>query len=231
MTDADSVKRWAALAAVDLVASGMRVGLGTGSTARHVTDAIGQRLADGRLSDVTGVATSEATALQARQLDIPLIDPWTRAAGLQLDIAIDGADEIAPDLSLIKGHGGALLREKIVAAAAGRFVVVADSSKLVDALGSTCAIPLEVSGFGVDSTLRQLAAFGSPRVRLETGSAATSDNGNLIVDLTVKPVTDVTALDAALSVIPGVLGTGLFYGLVSMAFVAGSEGVRELSPG
>lgn len=229
MPEFDDHKKAAALAAVELVESGMRLGLGTGSTAELAIVAIGKRLGDGRLQDVVGVATSEMTAAQAREVGIPLVDPWLPASDLDLDLAIDGADEIAPDLSLTKGHGGALLREKIVAAAARRFVVIADASKLVPALGSICALPLEVSGFATGSTLRLLSAWGEPRLRTAAGGPVTSDNGNPIVDLTVGPVGDVPGLDAALSAIPGVLGTGLFHGLASLALVADADGVREVT--
>ena len=148
------------MAAADRVASGMVVGLGTGSTAAHAIVEIGTRLADGRLSDVLGVPTSEATARLAERHSITLVDPGPEHA---ITIAIDGADQIAPDMSLIKGGGGAMLRERIVASLAETFVVVADHTKLVDVLGSVFAVPLEVVGFGVAATMRAARGPGAPQ--------------------------------------------------------------------
>jgi ribose 5-phosphate isomerase A len=213
----------AAELAVEAVESGMVVGLGTGSTAAHAVRAIGQRLNDGRLRDIAGVPTSAATAAQATELGIPLLEPG--AAVMQL--AIDGADEIAPDLALTKGGGGALLREKIIAVAADRFIVIADDSKVVAALGSTFDIPIEVARFGLSITMDALGPLGAPSLR---GGADpfVSDNGNYIVDLAVEPVSDAAGFDRALHDIPGVLATGLFVGVADEAIVAGPDGVRRM---
>ena len=222
--DSEAYKAAASKAAVDAVESGMVVGLGTGSTAAHTVTEIGARLGDGRLSEVAGVATSMATAALAGELGIRLLEPG--AAAIQL--AIDGADEIAPDLALTKGGGGALLREKVIAAAAERFIVVADDSKLVDALGSTFRIPIEVAQFGVWITLEQLRDLGDPRLR-GGEQAFVTDNGNYIVDLDVEPITDAAVTESALQAIPGVLATGLFVGMADEAIVAGPDGLRRIT--
>lgn len=217
------MKAAAAVAAVDEIVSGMVLGLGTGSTAAHALREIGMRLADGRLRDITGIPTSVATEELAGQVGIPLIEPGASP----IDLAIDGADEIAPDLALTKGGGGALLREKVIAASAARFAVVSDDSKLVPALGSSFDIPLEVARFGVMITLAALADFGEPQLR--GGELPyVSDNGNFIVDLGVSPITDPTTFERSLAAIPGVLATGLFVGIADVAYVAGATGVRRI---
>lgn len=223
--DRDGYKAQAGELSVEAVESGMVVGLGTGSTAAHAVRAIAERLADGRLRNVAGVPTSHATAALATRLGIPLLEPGT--APMQL--AIDGADEIAPDLSLTKGGGGALLREKVIAAAAERFIVIADDSKLVPALGTTFDIPVEVARFGMRITVEALQAFGEPALRGD-GEPFVTDNGNLVVDLAVDPIGDAALLDDQLRHIPGVLATGLFVGLADLAIVAGPHGVRRMVP-
>lgn len=223
----DAMKATAALAAVDEVASGMVVGLGTGSTAGHAVREIGKRLRTGRLDNVVGIPTSVATEDLARELGIPLVLPGT----VPIDLAIDGADEIAPDLALTKGGGGALLREKIIAASAARFVVISDDSKLVSALGTTFDIPLEVAQFGLGITTAALQALGRPQLRIAGQSPIATDNGNFIIDLAVDPIRDAAAFDAALHAIPGVLATGLFVGITAVAYVAGSSGIRRIEVG
>ena len=188
------MKAAGALAAVDEVASGMVVGLGTGSTAAHAVREIAARLQTGRLDDVVGVPTSVATEDLARELGIPLVEP--------------GAVPIA--------------------AAAARFVVIADDSKLVPALGTTFDIPLEVAKFGIGITNAALQALGRPRLRVTDDAPVATDNGNFIVDLAVDPSGDAIAFDAALHVIPGVLATGLFVGIAAVAYVAGSNGIRRI---
>lgn len=219
----DVYKATAGRLAVDMVESGMVLGLGTGSTAAHAVHEIGVRLSDGRLTDIAGIPTSHATAAQAASLDIPLLEPGEAA----IDLAIDGADEIAPDLALTKGGGGALLREKVIAAAAARFLVIADDSKVVAALGSTFDIPLEVAKFGVRITLGVLADFGTPVLRGGDEPFVT-DNGNFVVDLAVDPIRDPAAFDTAVAAIPGVLATGLFVGIADEAIVVGADGPRRL---
>lgn len=229
MTAADELKRLAAERAVEHeVRSGMVLGLGTGSTAGHVLEAIAARLADGRLERILAVPTSEGTAARCRELGIPLT---TLAQCPRLDVAIDGADEIDPGLDLIKGLGGALLREKVVAASAVRMVVVADGSKLVPRLGARAPLPVEVIEFARPLCTRLLGLAGwQPRLRASTdGRAFTTDEGNVILDCHREawPL-DPGALAAAVEAIPGVAGHGLFVGLAAAAVVATEAGVRVL---
>ncbi|AEB11917.1 ribose-5-phosphate isomerase RpiA [Marinithermus hydrothermalis] len=222
---AEAYKKAAALAAVQLVRSGMTVGLGTGSTAKYAIQEIGRRLREGSLEGVRGVPTSEASARLAREVGIPLVELGPEG----VDLAIDGADEIAPDLALIKGLGGALLREKIVEATARVFVVIADSSKKVRALGERGPVPVEVAPFGYRATLVALRRLGGvPEVRMAGGRPFVTDNGNLIADVRFDPIEDPARLEQELKAIPGVLEVGLFVGMADLAFVAGPEGVERL---
>ncbi len=222
---AEEYKRLAAAAALDLVRNGMRLGLGTGSTARHFVSLLGARVRAGL--DVLCVPTSEATRAQAQDVSIPLT---TLDATPDLDLTVDGADEIAPDLSLIKGGGGALLREKIVAAASRRMVVIADESKWVATLGRF-PLPVEVAPFGIESTRRaieRIAAGGGP-VRLRRGADGhpfVTDGGHHIVDAAFGRISDPRALAAALSNVPGVMAHGLFIDMAERAIIAGPDGVR-----
>jgi ribose 5-phosphate isomerase A len=218
------MKAAAAVAAVDEVRSGMVVGLGTGSTAAHAVRNLARRVEVGHLADISGVATSHATEELATSLGIPLLEPGAEP----IDLAIDGADEIAPDLALTKGGGGALLREKVIAAAAGRFIVISDDSKLVGALGSTFAIPLEVARFGLGITLGALERLGRPELRIRGGDVFETDNGNYVIDLHVDPISDAARFDGELHQIPGVLATGLFVGIADAAYVADGSGVRRI---
>lgn len=220
----DGYKATAGQLAVEQVQSGMVLGLGTGSTAAHAVRALADRMRSGDLTHVRGVPTSYATADLARSLGVPLIEPGSA----RIDLAIDGADEIAPDLALTKGGGGALLREKIIAASAERFVVIADDSKLVPALGSTFDLPLEVARFGLPITMGALAGLGTPQLRGGDDPFVT-DNGNHVVDLAVDPISDPAGFEALLSAIPGVLATGLFVGLADEAIVAGPAGIRRIT--
>jgi ribose 5-phosphate isomerase A len=196
--DLDPEKKLAAEAAAELVSDGMRLGLGTGSTVAHLLPAIAER----GLKDLRCVATSVATEEQARELGIP-IEPFEQLD--RLDIAIDGADQIAPDRWLVKGGGGAHTREKIVAAAAERFVVIADSSKTVDRISAP--IPLELHAFGLGSTLARIAAeLGEVAPRSDTPP---SPDGGVIADYGGE-VPDPSALAAQLGSIPGVVDHGLF---------------------
>ncbi|HET9902358.1 MAG TPA: ribose-5-phosphate isomerase RpiA [Xanthobacteraceae bacterium] len=223
----DDQKRAAALAALDFVEPGMRLGLGTGSTAAHFVAALGDRVRQGLA--VIGVPTSEATRAQAEALGIPLT---TLDETPELDLTVDGADEIAPDLSLIKGGGGALLREKIVAAASRKMIVIADESKLVPCLGRF-PLPVEVVRFGLGATRRAVeAAAGAPGAcRLRTGRdghAFVTDSGHLILDAQLACIDDPAGLAARLHEIPGVAGHGLFIKMADLAIVAGSQGVRTI---
>ena len=222
--DRDAMKAAAAAAAVEEVQSGMVVGLGTGSTAAHAVRAIGDLVARGQLEGIVGIPTSRATEQLAGEVGIPLIEP----GAAPIDIAIDGADEIAPDLALTKGGGGALLREKVIAAAAERFIVISDDSKMVSALGSSFAIPLEVARFGLGITAAALGEYGHPQLRSRSAEPFVTDNGNFVIDLSVDPIQDAAGLDAALHRIPGVLATGLFVGLAAVAYVADGSGVRRI---
>ncbi|MCS7059088.1 MAG: ribose-5-phosphate isomerase RpiA [Meiothermus sp.] len=223
MENLESYKRQAAVEAVRRVEPGMVVGLGTGSTARHVVLELGRRLRAGELRGVVAVPTSEATAALARQEGIPLVELGPEG----VDLAIDGADEIAPDLSLIKGLGGALLREKIVEAAARQFIVVADHTKKVPCLGRG-VVPVEVVRFGYRATLKALSRLGEPVLRMDGEGPYLTDGGNLIVDVRFGPVPDPAGLEAALKRIPGVVEVGLFVGLASLAIVAGPAGLEHL---
>jgi ribose 5-phosphate isomerase A len=224
-----ALKRDAAEAAIDgEVRSGMALGLGTGSTAWFLLEGLAARLADGRLAGIVGVPTSEQTAARARELGIRLATLDERPV---LDVAIDGADEIAPGLALIKGLGGAMLREKVVACAAERFVVVADDSKQVEVLGSRAPLPVEVVPFARAVCERRLSGLGwACTLRERQGSPWVTDEGNLIVDCRRTDWDEPAAFDRDVSMIPGVVGHGLFLGIAQVAYVASPVGVRTLRP-
>ncbi len=225
---ADDDKRKAAEAALAEVGPGMRLGLGTGSTARQFVDLLGARVAAGL--DCLCVPTSEATAAQAAALGIPLT---TLDETPDLDLTVDGADEIGPGLALIKGGGGALLREKIVAAASRRMVVIADASKRVEVLGRF-PLPVEVNPFGLAATQRAVCAVmagagATGEVSLRRNSAGapfTTDGGHLILDAFFGRISAPEAVSRALLDIPGVVQHGLFIGLCDRAYVAGAGGVE-----
>jgi ribose 5-phosphate isomerase A len=221
-------KRAAAEAAVEAeVRSGMRLGLGTGSTANEVLATLGARLADGRLHDLVGVPTSDATAARCGELGIPLA---TLDALRRLDVAIDGADEIDPELRLVKGLGGAHLREKVVACAADRFVVVADDSKLVGRLGERAPLPVEVIPFARAACERRLEGLGwLPALRVaHDGRPFATDEGNLILDCRRGDWSAPERLAAELAGVPGVVEHGMFLGIAAAAYVATPSGVRVL---
>ncbi len=226
MNNADAAKRAAAEAAAALVEDGMMVGLGSGSTVHYMVVALGRRMAEEGLQ-FTGVPTSLATAELARGLGIALAEPDGA-----LDIAIDGADEIERGtLRLIKGLGGALLREKIVAQLARRFVVVADRGKLVNTLGERAPLPVEVTRFGLAATTRRLAeAGGMPTLRpAADGAVFVTDGGNVILDCAgFAPIADPFTLDRTLRAIAGVVETGLFLQIATEAIVADPDGSIEV---
>ena len=209
---------------------GMRLGLGTGSTARHFVDLLGERVRDG--FNCICVPTSEATAAQAASLGIPLS---TLEETPELDLTIDGADEIGPGLALIKGAGGALLREKIVAAASKRMVVIADASKVVPMLGRF-PLSIEVNRFGLAVTTRMVevvarshGAEGSVKLRLTAiGEPLVTDGGHLILDALFGRIFKPEALSADLHHVPGVVEHGLFLGLCTRAYVAGPNGIETI---
>jgi ribose 5-phosphate isomerase A len=226
--DPERAKRQAAAAAIDLVRPGMRLGLGTGSTAAHFIELLGVRIAQGL--NVVGVPTSERTRAQAEALSIPLA---TLDELSELDLTIDGADEFDPQLRLIKGGGGALLREKIVAAASRRMIVVADSSKAVKTLGKF-PLPVEVSKFGFEATRRAIAqeakAYGLvgriTQRQAPNGQAFVSDGGHYIVDCAFGAIPAPEELAERLIAIPGVIEHGLFIGLASAVISAGPDGIK-----
>jgi ribose 5-phosphate isomerase A len=228
--DIDGLKRQAAARALEHVRDGMKLGLGTGSTAKHFVELLGERVGAGL--KVIGVPTSEATRIDAIRCGIPLttLDDIDR-----LDLTVDGADEIDTALNVIKGGGGALLREKIVAAASDRMIVIADDSKWVEVLGRF-PLPVEVVPFGLAATQRAMAgAFaesgvsGAMSVRKgKDGHVFVTDGGHWIVDAHLGRITDVARLAWSLSSIPGVVEHGLFVGLVSMALLASPAGIRVI---
>ncbi len=222
----DEFKRVAAEHAVALVRSGMRVGLGTGSTARFATQRLAELVRAGELTGIVGAATSRATRAEAWRLGIMLMDD---ALPQELDLTIDGADEIDPDLNLIKGGGGALLREKIVAQTSRRLIVVADESKLSPRLGTRFFVPVEVLPFGWRSQARYLASLGAVvRVRQGQGSPLLTDQGNYVLDCQFGAIADAKELALALEARAGILAHGLFLGLASDVIVTGPQGVRHL---
>jgi ribose 5-phosphate isomerase A len=225
----DELKRRAAEAALAYVDSGMRLGLGSGSTAAHFVTLLGCRVAEGLR--VVGVPTSAATARLARDAGVPLT---TLDQTPELDLAVDGADEIGPALALIKGGGGALLREKIVAAASKRMIVIADATKHVRALGAF-PLPIEVVDFGATATkisvehaAAGLGLAGEIELRRSGGSPFTTENGNRILDASFGRIPDPEALADKLSRIPGVVEHGLFLGLAHLALVASPDGVLNI---
>jgi len=228
----EDFKRQAAAQALELVTSGMRLGLGTGSTAAIFVELLGERLKAEGL-DVLCIPTSEATRKQAEALGIALS---TLDDTPYLDMTVDGADEMDEALRLIKGGGGALLREKIVASASARLVIIADNSKLVETLGRY-PLPVEVVPFGLTATrnlVTSLAAdagcTGQITLRLAgDGTPFVTDNGNYILDCAFGEIQDPEALDDALKLIPGVVENGLFLGLADLGIVAGPDGVTVIS--
>ncbi|MFA5945039.1 MAG: ribose-5-phosphate isomerase RpiA [Candidatus Thermoplasmatota archaeon] len=224
MADREALKRKAGEAAALLVEDGMVVGLGTGSTVRYFIDALGRRVAAGL--KVKGIPTSEASAAQARSLGIPLTSLDETAV---VDLTVDGADEFDGQLRLIKGGGGALTREKIVAKASKRLVVVADEGKQVRDLGSTFALPVECIDLAKAPLLRRLKELGAAaKVREKDGKPYRTDNGHLVVDAKFTRIEDPEALERILEAMPGVLSCGLFLGLCDTVLMATAEGVRTV---
>ncbi len=221
----DELKRRAAQRAVELVEDGMKLGLGTGSTARHVLEAIAVRRSAGELEHVVGVPTSRDTRGRAGELGIPLstLDDLPR-----LDLTLDGADEVDPALNLIKGLGGALLWEKIVAAASDRVVIVVDETKLVDRLGARSPVPVEVVPFGWRTLLAPLSRLGArPALRNDrNGDPFRTDGGHFILDCAFDHRLDAPALERELQRLPAVVETGLFIGMADTIVVGGEREIR-----
>jgi ribose 5-phosphate isomerase A len=219
-TQVEAQKQAAAQRAIELVKPGTVVGLGTGSTARYFIEVLGRNVRNGL--KVRAVATSEESRAQAVASGIPIID---RVDG-SLDLAVDGADEIDPAVNCVKGRGGALLREKIVAYASRRFVLIADESKLVGRLGRG-PVPIEVLPFLWEATSRAIESLGGrPELRMAAGRPFTTVNGNLVLDTGFGTVD--AALSMALHEIPGVIEHGLFFGIARAAIVGCATGVRIL---
>jgi len=225
MTSQDTLeacKRAAGEAAAQYVRDGQVVGLGTGSTARHLILAIGRRCQAGLR--IQGVPTSRDTAALARQVGIPLVeteDSWG------IDVTIDGADQVDPQFNLIKGGGGALLKEKIVAAAARQLVIMVDYTKRVPVLGNPFPLPVEVVPFGWGSTARQIEAMGiKPVLRERSGKIFITEAGHYILDLHVDRIPDPADLERRLNEIPGVVETGLFIGRTDVLIVGTPQGVE-----
>lgn len=230
LSPAEALKRQAAARALEYVRSGMKLGLGTGSTAKHFVDLLAERVGQGL--EVVGVPTSEVTRAQAESLGVPL---GTLDEHPVLDLCVDGADEVGPDLTLVKGGGGALLREKIVASAAQEMIVIADASKMVAQLGAF-PLPIEVVDFGVaairrgiERSAREAGCQGLLTLRRRPdGHVFVTDQGHLILDAAYGVIRDPLALAAGLAEVPGVVEHGLFINLASRVILAGADGVTVL---
>ncbi len=220
------LKQQAAARALEFIEPGMVLGLGEGSTSLLAIRGLGAMLASGKLRDVVGIPASRRMAQEARRLGIPLT---TLEEQPEIDLTIDGADEVDPQLDLIKGGGGALLREKIIAQATRRLVIVVDDRKLVPRLGSGWAIPVEVEPFGYGTQLSWLRSLGSePVLRRRDGAPFRTDGGNFIIDCDFGPLEDARALACELKSRTGIVEHGLFLGLTSDVIVAGAAGIRHL---
>src|SRR5512145_1800648 len=222
--DLDNLKKAAALTAVEFVRDGMIIGLGTGSTAKHMIVALGEKVRAGMA--LRGVATSQETATLARQQGITLVDTdnvWV------VDLAIDGADQVDPGFNLIKGGGGALLKEKIVAASAKQFIVMIDHTKRVPVLGGSFPLPIEVIPFGWGNTARDIESLTQSRVvlREQNGSPFNTEAGNVILDVHLPRIDNPRELEIALNLIPGVVETGLFVGRTDLLIVGTPNGVES----
>ena len=231
----DELKKQVGYKAVDdYVKSGMVVGLGTGSTAYFAVERVGELLKSGELKDIVAIPTSERTKEQALSLDIPLVTLDTHS---KLDVAIDGADEVDPDLNLVKGGGGALLREKMVEIMADKFIVIVDESKLCDGLGPGFPVPVEITPFCHEHTMREVAAVApgsKPVLRMGSSSSnvadgdeiAVTDNGNYIVDLHFEePIKDARKMAEDIKALCGVVDHGLFCDMSTAVIIAGSDGI------
>ena len=227
--DARELKIKAAAAALDHVTDGMRLGIGTGSTAEEFIRLLAKKTAGGLR--ITGVPTSDRSDKLCRELGVPVT---TLDELPELDLTVDGTDEIDPDFNLIKGGGGALLREKIVAAASAKMVVIADATKIVQKLGAF-PLPIEVNAFGlkatkiaIENTASRLGQAGPVQLRMRGDEPFMTDGGHLILDASFGLIPDATALSLALHAIPGVVEHGLFLNMATTAIIAGADGIRIL---
>jgi ribose 5-phosphate isomerase A len=223
-------KAEAATRAVEFVQSGMKVGLGTGSTAIFATRRIAELLKTGKLRDIVAFATSKATDAEARRLGIPMLPDDLPS---DLDVTIDGADEVDPDMNLIKGGGGALLREKIVAQVSTREIIVVDETKPSPRLGTHWPVPIEVLPFAWRSQARFLESLGAKYTirKNHDGTQFVTDSGNMILDCHFGPIADAPQLAAALSARAGIVEHGLFIGLATDLIVASASGIRHTARG
>ena len=222
------LKLQAASHALAYVHSGMVLGLGSGTTAGHFVDLLGERLRSGALRDILGVPTSEATAVRARRQGIPLT---TLDEHCRLDLAVDGADEVDPKLNLIKGLGRALVREKIVVTYADRFVVLVDEAKLVSRLGTRCPLPIEIVPFAATPQVAWLNSIsGRAELWAEAGgSPIVTDNGNYLVRCWFEGgIADAYALSHTLNERPGIVEHGIFLDLADQIIIAGADGIRTM---
>jgi ribose 5-phosphate isomerase A len=221
----EDLKRQAAIAALEAVKDGMIVGLGSGSTASYFIRELGVRVKDGLR--VSGIATSEESTKLATEVGIPLI---TLREDLSIDVTVDGADEVSGGLDLIKGLGGALVREKIVAHASRKVIIVVDETKLTEQLGQKAPVPVEVVPFAIDVVRGQLILWGGePRLREKEGKPFVSDNGNLILDWWHGPIDQPWALEKQIKGVTGVVDSGIFANVASEVIAATSTGIRRLS--
>lgn len=226
MTPQDELKQKAAVIAAGFVEPGMVVGLGTGSTTQFALERLGERIRSGELRDVVGIPSSLRTEKAARDLGIPLTDFETHPL---IDITIDGADEVDPELNLIKGGGGALLREKVLAQATRHNIIIVDESKLAPRLGTKWALPVEVVPFARPAEERFLASMGAAvTLRSKGGRPVTTDQGNLLLDAAFGPMENPAAIAEKLNGRAGIVEHGLFIGLAHDVIVAGREGIRHL---
>jgi len=218
----DEQKQAAAAAAVDYIENGMVVGLGTGSTAAKMVDLVGERVKNGL--DIIAVPTSEATAEQAKSLGINVVGFDEVQV---IDLTIDGTDEVDPEMRLIKGGGGAHLREKIVASLSDRMIVIAESKKMVSQLGAF-KLPVEVIPFAADALMPKMEALGcSPAIREKDGTPVRTDEKNLIIDCAFEQIDDPEELALTLSLMPGVVEHGLFIDLADIVLIGTEDGVKK----
>jgi ribose 5-phosphate isomerase A len=230
-TDPERLKRAAAEAALTLVRSDMVLGLGTGSTIRHLLELLGEAIRSGTLTRIVGVPTSEQTRSRARDAGIELVE---FGAGVAPDLTIDGADEVSPSLDLIKGMGGALLREKMVAQASHRLVIIVDERKIVERLGTISPLPVEVVAWGMHAHIGFLETLGAlVSIREDaTGQVVLSDNGNAFFDCRFpEGIDDPAALEVRLARRAGIVDTGLFLGMADEVLIASDAGVRTMTRG
>ena len=228
MSSQDELKQQAAARAVEMIESGMVVGLGSGSTAKFAVQQIAARIRSGELENIVGIPSSTQTENLARDLEIPLVSFEQKQ---QIDVTIDGADEVDPDLNLIKGGGGALLREKVVAQASRRNIIIVDDSKMSPRLGTNWFVPIEVIDFArqvEENFLKSLGASVMIRSAAD-GSSFRTDQNNLILDADFGQITDLENLAARLESRAGVVEHGLFLGMASDVIVAAGDGIRHLN--